>query len=184
VLLPRGGYAFSKASVEELCVARLGSGATVTVVRPFTVAGEGQRPDMALARWIDAARAGRPLHVLGSPHRTRDVTDVRDAARALVVLAESRFKGPVNIGTGQAHSLADLVDAVAAAVDVPVRTVVEPAHQDEVADTLADTRRLRALVGFVPETDVPSLVARQARAAVPEAVALVASSSVEREAVS
>ena len=55
----------------------------VAVLRPFTVAGEGQRPDMALARWIAAVRAGRPMRVLGSPERTRDVTDVRDVVRAL-----------------------------------------------------------------------------------------------------
>ena len=59
-----------------LCAARHAAGGAVAVVRPFTVAGEGQRPDMALARWIAAVRAGRPVRVLGSPARTRDVTDV------------------------------------------------------------------------------------------------------------
>ncbi len=54
------------------------AGRPVAVLRPFTVAGEGQRADMALARWIAAVRAGRPVRILGSPGRSRDVTDVRD----------------------------------------------------------------------------------------------------------
>ena len=55
---PRGGYARSKVAVEQLCARRAAAGGQVTVVRPFTVVGEGQRPDMAVSRWIAAAEAG------------------------------------------------------------------------------------------------------------------------------
>ena len=163
-LHPRGGYAASKAEVEALCARRADAGGQVLVARPFTVAGERQRPDMALSLWIDAARAGLPLHLLGSPDRTRDVTDVLDAARALVRLAEVGGVGTVNVGTGEAHTLAELADAVCAAVDRDVPRVVEPAATEEVRHTLASTARLEALVGFVPVTDLARLVARQAAA--------------------
>ncbi len=84
-------YARSKAAVERLC----GPARPVAaVLRPFTVAGEGQRPDMALARWIAAVRAGRPIRILGSPARTRDVTDVRDVVRAARLAAERGVGGP------------------------------------------------------------------------------------------
>ncbi len=164
-LRPRGGYAESKVFAERLCGLRLCAGGRTAIARPFTVAGEGQRPDMALARWIAAARAGRPLRLLGSPDRTRDVTDVRDAARALVALAERGACGPVNIGTGVGHRLRDMAATVAEVLDTEVSTVVAPAHPDEVADTLADTRLLRRLAGFVPETDLRAVVARQAAGA-------------------
>ena len=131
----------------------------------FTVAGEGQRPGMALARWIAAARAGRPLRLLGHPERSRDITDVRDAAHALVALGERRVTGVVNLGTGVAWTLRELVGAVAAAFGVEVTTVLEPAHPAEVDHTLADTGRLRRLIGWVPRTDLAALVARQAAAA-------------------
>lgn len=160
-LSPRGGYAASKVAAERLCARRRAEGGVVTIARPFTVAGERQRSDMALALWIDAARSGRPLRILGSLSRTRDITDVRDAARALVGLADAAWSGPVNIGTGRSHTLAELADAVCAAVDRDVpRVVVEAAH-DEVRDTLADTSRLHRIVGFTPTTDLPALVARQ-----------------------
>src|SRR5918994_165350 len=111
-LRPLGGYARSKAAVERLCARRLAAGGLVTVARPFTVAGEGQRPDMALARWIAAVRARRPVPVLCSPGRTRDVTDVRDVVRALRLAAERRVAGPLNVGTGRPRTLAELAAAV------------------------------------------------------------------------
>lgn len=163
-LRPRGGYAASKAMVEQLCAARVAQGGATVAARPFTVAGERQRPDMALSTWIAATRAGEPLRLLGAPTRTRDITDVKDVARVLVALARGGATGPVNVGTGQAHTLTELADAVCAAVGRDVPRVVVPASAEEVSATLADTTRLQRLVGFVPRTDLPRLVARQAAA--------------------
>lgn len=162
-LRPAGGYARSKVAVERMCAERVAAGARVTVARPFTVVGEGQRPDMALARWIAATRAGRPVQVFGSMSRRRDVTDVRQVAEVLVALARLGAPGPVNVGTGVGHSLADLLDAVQAALGRRPAVEVVPATTEEVAATLADTRRLGSLVGWVPSTDLPALVRRQAR---------------------
>ena len=164
-LRPTGGYARSKAAVEALCAARLAAGGAVTVARPFTVAGEGQRPDMALARWIAAVRAGRPLIVLGSPARARDVTDVRDVVRALRLAAERGVTGPLNIGSGRPRTLADLAAAVCRVLGAPAELLVEPASAVEPAETWADTTLIRRRLGFVPVTDLDELVARQAAAA-------------------
>lgn len=164
---PRGGYARSKVEVEQLCRRRLDAGGLVAVARPFTVVGEGQRPDMALSRWLTAAVAGRPLRVFGSLSRTRDLTDVRDVARVLIALADRGSVGTVNVGTGTGHTLQDMVAAVAAAVGTDVQVALEPAADDEVPDSLADINRVRRLVGFVPHTELPAVVARQFAAAGP-----------------
>lgn len=166
-LNPRGGYAASKAAAEALCRDHNAAGGHVVVARPFTVAGEGQRPDMALSLWIDAARDGRPVRVFGSLDRTRDVTDVRDVARALTALLGAGAPGPVNIGTGTARRLGEMVEAIAAVLDVDVDVRVEPAGPEEVPDTRADTRRLAALIGFVPRTDLIEVITRQVAAAAP-----------------
>ena len=107
-----------------------------------------------------------PLQVYGSLERTRDVTDVRDVARVLALLAEpGRAPGGVlNIGTGRPHSLAALVAAVASATGTHVRTLVTPAAAVEPADTWACTNRLRTVAGFVPQTDLTEVVARQVAA--------------------
>jgi nucleoside-diphosphate-sugar epimerase len=164
-LRPLGGYARSKAAAEWLCAQRRQRGGLVAVARPFTVAGEGQRPDMALARFIAAVRAGRPIVLHGLPTRTRDITDVRDVVRALCGLAEQGASGPVNIGTGRPHALADLVAAVSRGLDAPAEVVLRPAAPDDPPATRADTRRLRRLLGFQPSTDLDDLVRRQSAAA-------------------
>ena len=159
---PRGGYARSKAVLEDRCDAARRTGRSVAVLRPFTVAGEGQRPDMALARWIDAVALGRPVHVYGSLDRRRDVTDVRDVARAAVAALERGLDGACNVGTGTPHRLGDLVDAVMAAVGRPADVRVVPAGEVEVAATCADTTRCQRALGVRPHTDLRALVARQA----------------------
>lgn len=161
---PRGAYGRSKAALEDRCRLRAAAGGHVAVARPFTVAGEGQRPDMALARWIADARAGVPLTVLGGGHRGRDVTDVRQVAEGLVRMAEREVTGTVNLGTGTVQTLSALVDAVAAVLDVPVSTVQRQAPPEEPPVTRADTRRCLRLLGFTPRTDLPALVRRQVAA--------------------
>lgn len=161
-LSPRGGYARSKTAVEQLCAARARAGGNVTVVRPFTVVGEGQRPDMAVARWLKCAASGRPLEVFGSLARTRDFTDVREVARILATLAEpGRAPGGVlNIGSGIRQALGDVVAAVSQVTGSRVQTVVSPAALVEPSDTWADTERLADVVGFVPQTDLLDVVRR------------------------
>ena len=144
---PRGGYARSKAAVEDLCAAASAAGRPVGVLRPFTVAGEGQRPDMALARWIEAVRAGRPVHVFGSLDRRRDVTDARDVARAAAAALSRGLDGPCNVGTGTTHRLGDLLDAVVDVVGRPADVRVVPAAREEVAATRADTTRCHDVLG-------------------------------------
>ena len=161
---PRGGYARSKARLERRCRVRREAGGHVAVVRPFTVAGERQRADMAIAIWLAAARTGRPLPVIGSLSRTRDVTDVTDVIEGLVRLAASGHATTLNLGTGRGRSLQELVHAVAGACRVPVRLDVHPDPNGEPTDTLADTGRCRQLLGFTPRTHLDELVSRQAAA--------------------
>lgn len=166
-LRPRGGYARSKVALEAACARRFDAGGHVAVLRPFTVAGEGQRPDMAFSRWIAAASDGRPLVLLGDPDRRRDVTDVRDVAEGFVRALERRTLGAVNLGTGRSHRLRDLATTVAVTMGVELTTTTHPAAADEVVATRADTTRCSEELGFVPRTDLAELVARQIAATTP-----------------
>ncbi len=69
--------------------------------------------------------------------------------------------GTVNLGTGSPLRLGEIVQAVGRVLGRPVHTVLEPAATVEVPHTLADTTHLRALLGWVPHTDIDALVARQ-----------------------
>lgn len=172
--VPKGGYARSKVLVEQICAGRAAAGGRVAVFRPFTVAGEGQRPGMAFSRWIAAARRGEPLRMLGSPDRSRDITDVRQMAQALVDLGDVELAGgsvgTVNVGTGTGQRLGDLIAAVGRVLGMPLEIDEQPADVVEVEHTLADTTRLRSLIGWAPHTDLDALVARQVDATAPARV--------------
>ena len=136
------------------------------MVRPFTVVGPGQRPDMAVHRGCAPRSTGAPIEVFGSLMRTRDVTDVRDVARALADLAALAVAGrplpaTLNLGTGRGHSLGAIADAVRRATRSRSDIVVVPAACDEPDHTLADTRRCAATLGYVPATDLDEVVAEQ-----------------------
>jgi nucleoside-diphosphate-sugar epimerase len=163
---PLGGYARCKARAEDVCATHRSAGATVCVVRPFTVVGPGQRPDMALDRWLSSAVAGRPVGVFGSLERSRDLTDVGAVVRALTQLVELAAAGrelpaTLNLGTGTARTLGELVAALRRAVPGPVDVVVTPRHGDDPDHTLADTTRCAATLGWVPTTDLDDVVAAQ-----------------------
>ncbi len=159
-LHPIGGYAESKVLTERVCERHAGP---TCVLRPFTVVGEHQRSDMALARWIALAERGEPLTVYGGLDRTRDLTDVAAVVQAIVVALERTTSGVLNVGTGTAVTLGECVDAVRAAVrDVAVRVVPSPVGEPD--DTLADTSNCAATLGVVPTTSLPDVIERQLQA--------------------
>ncbi|MBW3603987.1 MAG: NAD(P)-dependent oxidoreductase [Actinobacteria bacterium] len=165
-LAPLGGYAWSKTALEQRAAARAADGGLVGVARPFTVAGEGQRPDMAIATWIDALLGGRTIVLFGSGARRRDITDVRDVADGLVRMLDRRVTATVNLGTGVTHPLDEVVALVAQRCGVEPRVQVAQVAAEDVPATRADVETCRRLLGFVPTTDLPALIDRQVRATV------------------
>ena len=117
-LAPLSPYAASKVAGENACIAAARRwGADLTVVRLFTVFGPGQRPDMVVARWIDALRRGTPIdwHV----HRggARELTHVDDAVRGLIAaLGRGRPGEAYNVGGCGSHRLEDVLRMIEAEV--------------------------------------------------------------------
>ena len=164
-LRPLGGYASSKVALERLCSSRRSRGGWIAVARPFTVAGEGQRGDMAISMWRDAALRGERLKILGTPDRMRDVTDVRDVVEGLIRLVERDVQETVNLGSGVARRIDDIARMVCEEVGVPFRPEIAPASSEEVVATLADVHRASDLLGIEPNTDLRAVIARQIEAA-------------------
>src|SRR5215207_2130184 len=78
---PLNHYAKSKVAAEAV-VREHGSDAVI--VRPFTVYGPGQRPEMAFARWIDLLHARQPLPWYARAGTARDFTYVDDAVAGIL----------------------------------------------------------------------------------------------------
>ena len=80
-------------------------------LRFFSVWGDGQRPDLALETFRRRIEAGKPLIINGDGSQRRDLTHVADVARAVGLAVQ--WQGPgsavLNVGTGQNHSVMDML---------------------------------------------------------------------------
>lgn len=147
-----------------------------TAFRFFTVYGPWGRPDMALFKFVDAIEKGEAIDVYGEGNMRRDFTYVEDLVEAIVrlvpvapsednrVIAEGIVdtlskQGPfriVNIGGGQPVGLLDFITAIEQALGKPAVRNLLPMQKGDVPQTYAAPDLLKALTGYVPQTDVPT----------------------------
>lgn len=118
----RWSYAASKMVDEFLGLAyHRQKGLPVVVFRLFNTVGPRQTGQygMVVPRFVQQALRGEPITVYGDGQQSRCFTDVRDAVRALIGLAESpRAVGQVfNIGTSHEITILDLAREVLRLVD-------------------------------------------------------------------
>lgn len=147
---PLSPYAATKVAGEELGRGFAAGGRTFTALRFFTVWGEGQRPDLALALFRRKLQAAEPISVFGDGRQRRDLTHATDVVRA--VLAAADRPGPGfrihNIGTGRNHSVLEMVGALENKLGLTAELRFVPGHPADVPETLADPRRAADELGW------------------------------------
>ncbi len=149
---PKSPYGLQKYVNELSC--RLWSevyGLSTVSLRYFNVYGPRFDPNGAYAlvigRFIDQRIKGLPLTIAGNGTNTRDYTHIRDVVRANLLAAESLNVGRgevINIGAGRNIS----VNNLAAMIGGPTTNIKE---RLEPRDTLADNRKAKDLLGWMPE---------------------------------
>ncbi len=92
----------------------------------------------------------------------RDYMYTVDAGAALAALLDSDVTGSVNVATGEAPQVRDLVELVATTVGRPdlVRFGARPSPAGDPAEIRADVTRLREDVGWSAATPAAEAVAR------------------------
>ena len=129
----------------------------VMVARPSNHIGAGQSKDFVSSSFASQlaaiAAGGAPLMRVGNLDQRRDFTDVRDVARAYVLLLERGHAGlAYNIASGHLMPVRDLLDGLCAVAQVRPQVEIDPAlfRPDENRPSY-DTARIRAHVGWEPE---------------------------------
>lgn len=180
-LSPVSPYGDSKLMVERI-LRRYGDayGLRAAILRYFNAAGadpDGQigedHPEeshlIPLALRAALGRRG-PLDVYGSDYPTADGTAVRDYVHvadlaqahllALEHLAAGQAGFTANVGTGQGHSVAEVIAAVEQVSGRKVPHQVGPRRAGDAPVLLADPSRIRALLGWTPRyPDLKDMVA-------------------------
>ncbi|MGY0070438.1 NAD-dependent epimerase/dehydratase family protein [Streptomyces sp. QTS137] len=150
---PLSPYGVTKLAAERLALAfaaRGDAGLSVGALRFFTVYGPGQRPDMFISRLIRSTLRNEPIEIYGDGTQIRDFTHVSDVVRALVLTASVREQGStvLNIGTGSAVSVNEVVSMTAELTGLRPCTAYGSARIGDVRSTTADVRRAERVLGF------------------------------------
>jgi UDP-glucose-4-epimerase GalE len=177
-LRPLNPYAVGKGVIEAL-IGDMAAAGTVSpvVLRYFNAAGAvppaglGEDPggDSLFCRLVDAAHDGTALSVFGTDYPTRDGTAVRDfvhvedlAAAHVLALALAVSGGApqtLNIGSGTGSTVLEALAAVERASGR--RVAWEPARRrpGDPVESLADTGRARAVLGWSPARSLDEIAA-------------------------
>jgi nucleoside-diphosphate-sugar epimerase len=159
---PLSHYAVQKLAGEHYCraYARI-FGLETVCLRYFNIFGPRQRADSpysgAIARFLEAAKAGAAATVFGDGSQTRDFCPVASVVAANLAAAtkpaESVAGKVFNVGTGHSISIREMIDAVRQIYpDMP-----PPQHHEarvgEVPHSRADISLARQFLGYSPKSD-------------------------------
>ena len=146
---PISPYGQTKLAAELLCLAANGSRLETVALRYFTVYGPGQRPDMGLRQFAEAALDGRPVHLFGDGTQSRDFTFVDDIVEATYLAADAPAAGlAVNVGGGSRTTLTEVFEILGRLTGTPVQVECEPFARGDARHTGADLSRAKELLGF------------------------------------
>lgn len=140
--------------------------ANIAVVRPVNTFGPFDDFDPASALVVPAliARAAggeNPLCVWGDGTAVRDFLYVEDAVDGLLAAYERGLgAGPINLGSGRGYSIAELVDAIRAAVGSTAPVFWDTAKPAGEKRKVADTARARTILGFAPKVGLEDGIRR------------------------
>lgn len=125
-------------------------------------AGEMHSPETHLIPLVlDAASSGKPMEIYGNDYPTRDGTCVRDYihvsdlanahVRALEYLMDGGTSVALNLGTGEGHTVSEVIQAVQTVTGCKVPHRVVSRRPGDPAVLIADSRFARKLLGWHPE---------------------------------
>lgn len=149
---PLSPYAASKVSAESYChVYTQSYGLNTVSLRYFNVFGPRQNPKSEYAavipRFINAILSGKKPIIYGDGNQTRDFIYVEDIVEANILLAESKFTGPINIATGESITINKLLELIEDILDVNIEPIYHSPRPGDITDSRADISLLKSL-GF------------------------------------
>ncbi len=157
-------YALTKQATETL--ARMHAtrdGLAVAALRFFTVYGPRQRPDLAIAKFLDRVATGSPIELYGDGSSSRDYTYVDDIVSGILAALDRLQPGfrVYNLGGDQPVSLSDLVTAIEKTVNRTANIKRLPPQEGDVDRTWADLARAREELNYTPSIHLEAGLQKQ-----------------------
>ncbi|MCA9436172.1 MAG: GDP-mannose 4,6-dehydratase [Candidatus Omnitrophica bacterium] len=162
IMNPISPYGAAKYASEKMCqVYQSLTGMDLNVIRPFTVYGPRQRPDMAIFKFTRMIDRGLSIPLFGDGSTARDYTFISDFVDG--VEKALHFSGGFrifNLGGSHSTRLIDLVHTISEALDKKPEIEFQPTQPGDVPLTLADISRARDELGYEPKISVPEGIQR------------------------
>jgi len=125
-------------------------------------AGERHNPETHLVPLLlHAAQTGKPVTLFGEDYPTpdgtciRDYVHVTDLAQAHILSVESLLAGApsnrFNVGTGSGYSIREVMTAVERVTGKKVPYTVGPRREGDPPELVADSHKLKTVLGWKPE---------------------------------
>jgi len=140
--LADGTYGITKLTGEHLARSARAAGVPVTVVRPFSGYGEDQGTEWPFGAFVQRIRdVDNPFVIWGSATQRRDWIHIDDVVKGMLAVAESGTEDPVNLCTGQATAMGDLVELMMNVNGRKTPIVVDDAKPMGVMNRVGDPSR-------------------------------------------
>ncbi len=164
-LAPKNYYGASKVAGEAYCAAFRQRGLDVRILRLANVYGP-RDTERVIPLWLDRAQRGLDLEVYGG-RQVLDFVWIDIVVEALLRAADlDSLPEAVNVGTGAGTRITELAERVVAATGATSSIRTLPTREEEVVRFVADTRRMRTILGLTPPEDplshLPALASRMA----------------------
>lgn len=160
---PISPYGITKLAAENLLFALTNSNnLDFTILRYFSVYGPGQRPDMAIQKFLTAIKMGQEISITGDGTQKRDITYVQDVVEATISASSLIEKKQIfNISGGRQFTLNQIIDECynVSGLKSKINYVDRPIGDQE--ETFGDISKAQKLLGFNPKFDIKTGLSNQ-----------------------
>ncbi len=153
---PLSPYAATKIACEQINLTyHRQNGLDVVNLRFFTVYGPGQRPDLAIHKFLMAMRLGEVVVLYGDGNSTRDYTHVDDIVAGIessvsYVLSHEKVYESINLGSGRPIALSQMIHILGKESGCTPEIVYSKQQPGDMENTFASIRKAEKLLGYHP----------------------------------
>ncbi len=154
---PRGVYDEAKRYAEAMTMAyHRVHGIEVRIVRTFNTYGPNMRPDdgRVVSNFITQALRNEDITIYGDGTQTRSFCYVDDQIRGQLLLLDSSYNGPINIGNDQEFTMLELAEEVIDVTNSESKITFHPLPQDDPTQRKPDLTLANAELGWAPRVQL------------------------------
>ncbi|WP_199431325.1 NAD-dependent epimerase/dehydratase family protein [Qaidamihabitans albus] len=155
-LKPLTPYGATKAACEMLLSGYAGAyGMAACALRFTNVYGPGMsHKDSFVPRLMRAALSGTGVRVYGDGRQRRDLVNLDDVVRGILLAWDAEYTGRAIVGSGRSVSVLEMIDAVRAVTGSPLPVEHVAAPEGEMPAVVVDLSRSARTIGYRPQVEL------------------------------